>query len=921
MRNVLLLCALCAMPGALAAQTAGTLRGTVRDDAGLPLAGVLVRVAEARRTATTDETGAYRMRVVFQRVGYRAMVQESVLVRAGLTTDLEVALAPAVVALDPLSVSSPVDPVLDPLATSTAQRLTGNELRALPVSTVTEAVALSAGAVGESYRGGRVGQQSFVLDGLGVKNQLDASTGGGGLGVRIPPDMLTEASLVTNGFSARYGQALSGMINVVTKDGGDAWSGRTAYESDRALPGSWDYGLDRIVMQADGPLLGGIRFVGAVDVAARFDADPVNAPDPLEPRDPRTAEPHLLPHNRGEALDLTGKLTIPLARRHALRLFGLRSLEQRLLFDPAFKYNDLHAPARRTLGDLVSAHYQLLPLGAVGADLRVAYFQREFIRGQLRAEPGTTFGAFAGERYRFIGQDIARTQDTARARDRIPGLGRPEFSERTPWGVPAFFLGLGGRGDLAWNRFRELRTQLDLTISGGRYTEWFVGGEIVRQQVQTFQRVQGYDSVGTRLIAGTDTTIVPPTTAASFTPLSGAAYVEAQARWEDIALTVGVRFDRFNPRSTTSGTVGRARNAVSPRFGLSTALKGATVVASYGRFAQAPDFQYLVDAAFDDTVRTGRFRAGNPTLGFETSSQFEFSVRARPRPLTSLRVNAFYKRLEGLVASVPFGLNPDSTIFGNADFGTVVGTEVMLEREMHAGWSARVSYSLQRAEATATDAFQLWRRIRLAPGGVDTVFPAQVEYPLDYDRRHGVTVILQGRVNDGGGFRALGVQPARGGEAALIVKWASGLPYTRTNVTGDTLIGLPNSYRLPSQLTLDALLRRPVDLGGIRGGIYLDVRNLLNRRNVIAVRRDNGQVGLGESGILAAAQAAYNAHPEAIPYESRRYRDWADLDQNGLIEGTTELLPLYQSAARDFYQPLFAFGPPRLVRLGFEIVF
>ena len=130
-------------------------------------------------------------------------------------------------------------------------------------------------------------------------------------------------------------------------------------------------------------------------------------------------------------------------------------------------------------------------------------------------------------------------------------------------------------------------------------------------------------------------------------------------------------------------------------------------------------------------------------------------MRLRPRSDVAVRLNAFRRRLDGLVASVPLGFDPDSTIFGNADFGTVVGTEVMLEREMHDGWSARVSYTLQRAQATATDAFQLWRRIRLAPGGADTIFPAQVEYPLDYDRRHGATVVLQGRVSEGGGFRAV----------------------------------------------------------------------------------------------------------------------------------------------------------------------
>ena len=124
-----------------------------------------------------------------------------------------------------------------------------------------EALALSAGAVGESYRGGRLGQQTFILDGLGVKNRLDASTGP--LGVRLPPDILTEASLVTNGFSARYGQALSGMVNAVTREPGRRWQGRWAYENDRPFGAGWDYGLDRVAVAADGPVVGGIGFLGA----------------------------------------------------------------------------------------------------------------------------------------------------------------------------------------------------------------------------------------------------------------------------------------------------------------------------------------------------------------------------------------------------------------------------------------------------------------------------------------------------------------------------------------------------------------------------------------------------------------------------------------------------------------------------------
>ena len=62
---------------------------------------------------------------------------------------------------------------------------------------------------------------------------------------------------------------------------------------------------------------------------------------------------------------------------------------------------------------------------------------------------------------------------------------------------------------------------------------------------------------------------------------------------------------------------------MSPRFAVSTVLSGATLVASYGRFSQAPDYQFLVDAAFDDTTRTGRSRRGNLDVGFEQANQYE----------------------------------------------------------------------------------------------------------------------------------------------------------------------------------------------------------------------------------------------------------------------------------------------------------
>ena len=909
-----------ALPRTLLAQAEGAIAGRIYDvgsGAGLAQAQLLV---DGRLRAIGDTGGAYRVRGVrsgwhrisARLIGYRSVVRDSVFVSGGATVTLDFALETNPLELAPLVVTAPVDPVLDPLATATEQKISAADLRDLPVSSLEEALALSAGSVGESYRGGRLGEESFILDGLGIKNRLDAANGS--LGIRIPPDALSEASLITNGFSARYGQALSGLVNVVTREPGSRWEGRLAYENDRLFGGSQDLGLDRFVAQADGPVAGGVGALAAIDVTGRLDADPVNAPAPTDPRDPRTASPAPLPHNSGEQWNALGKITVPVTEQLTLRLLGLHSEDQRLLYDPAYKYDLVLAPAERLRGDLLTGHLQYASSPRSGKplllDLRIGRFSRDFLRGTLSDEVDYAFGALTGRRFHFVGEDLAREQ--VASTEPIPGLRVPEPTSASPWGVPAFFMGTGSRGELGWSHFGETRGQLDLTFGASEQVDLHAGAELVAQQVRTYQRVLGFLPVGDS---------VPPTAASSFSPSSAAGYFEAQIRLADLAVTAGLRYDQFGAGSELASESRGSQRRLSPRFAVSTVLVGATFVASYGRFTQAPDYQYLTDAAFDDTTRTGRFRRGNPNLGFEDATQYEFSLRIRPTPITSVRVGAYVKRLEGLVASVPLGLDPDSTIFGNADAGSVQGGELLLERELRGGFGVRVAYTLQFAEATATDAFLLNRLISIDPFTGDTIRPARAEFPLDYDRRHTATAVLRGRVPHEAGPRLLGVRPFAGLESAAILRLSSGLPYSRTNAAGDSLIGLPNDSRLPSTMTLDLLLRRPVRLGGARGGVYLDVRNLLNRRNIVAVRRDTGDPAPTELSVEALAEAAYQAHPEEIPYESARYRAFADSDGNGFIEGRGELFPLYLAAARDFTQPLFAYGPPRLVRLGLELLF
>ncbi len=902
---------------ALAAQSDNAVRGTVTDaGTAVPIAGAVVTLEPGGRGAVTDASGAYLIRqvragvyrVTARAIGYTPLAKDSVQVSGNATVVLDFKLQRPKVTLPGIVVQSRVDPELDPRVTATSQTITGEELRNLPITTLNEAVQLQAGVVGNSFRGGRVGEQTLIVDGMGVKNQLDAASGA--VGLDIPTAALEEADVITNGFSAQYGQALSGMINVVTRDGPEHFNANLDYETDRPMGNGADYGLDRVVTSVGGPLFGGMRFLTVLDAQARLDDAPVNAPAPTDTLDPRYAEPWLLPHAAGEQYNVFGKLTIPLGARNTLRVMGVGSTHQQLLFDPQLKYAPTQAPGQSITGKLALAHFQHASrpdsTNATIIDFRVGYFDKSAIRAPLLSQPDYQFGAFTFSGFDFAGAGIAQGGDSVAALGAIPGFGTPYLSASTPWGVPAFFTTASTRGDLEWNRFREGRARLDFFFGRGPATDLRIGGEYVRQRVQTFTRLQAYLPVA----QGGQVPVL-----ADFSPFAAAGYGEWTQRLSDLTMVLGLRVDAFSARADTgTAAIGGTHVAVSPRFGVSTTLANATVTASYGRFAQAPDFQYLVNAAFDDTLRTGRSRRGNPNLGFETSNQYELRVRYRTAPLTVLAVGVYVKRLDGLVASVPIGLNPDSAIFGNADFGDVRGIDLSIDREFDGVVGARVTYTLQSATATATNALDFYRRLRISPIG-DTIYPANVTFPLDYDRRHSVTVVLQGRIPESA--------PAlvREFRASVVGRWGSGLPYSPTNFSGDSLTGLPNSERMPAEWSVDARIARRLRVLGVGGEVYFDVRNLTNRRNVVAVRRDTGSPQAGAVQVLQLAQAAYAAHPEAIPYESPRYRRWADLNDDGLISGMNELLPLYERAAQDFLQPLFAYGPPRLVRLGVSFDF
>ncbi len=81
--------------------------------------------------------------------------------------------------------------------------------------------------VGYAINGQRSASTNVLLDGVPNNNEF-----GGSVGQQVPLDSVQEFSVVTSSFTAEYGRASGGVVNVVTKSGTNAFHG-TAYEFNR----------------------------------------------------------------------------------------------------------------------------------------------------------------------------------------------------------------------------------------------------------------------------------------------------------------------------------------------------------------------------------------------------------------------------------------------------------------------------------------------------------------------------------------------------------------------------------------------------------------------------------------------------------------------------------------------------------------
>ncbi|MCF7885373.1 MAG: TonB-dependent receptor [Candidatus Marinimicrobia bacterium] len=217
--------------GILQAQT-GKIRGKVIEDAtGEPLQGVNVVVRKASLGAATDASGNFvivnvppgKYSIVFSMIGYQKYILKNVEVSVNRTTNVNAELKQGTIEGKTVVVQAKKISVKKD-QTSTVKNIDSDQISSLPIENVNEVVSMQAGVVQGHFRGGRATEVNYMIDGMSVNE----SYGGESQTAQVDPDAVQDIEVITGVFNAEYGRAMSGMVNIIPKEGSNEFHGKVA---------------------------------------------------------------------------------------------------------------------------------------------------------------------------------------------------------------------------------------------------------------------------------------------------------------------------------------------------------------------------------------------------------------------------------------------------------------------------------------------------------------------------------------------------------------------------------------------------------------------------------------------------------------------------------------------------------------------
>jgi len=211
----------------LYAGTKGKIAGKVTDNNGEALVGVQVFIEGTTKGTTTDVDGKYSLvnldpgeyTVVFTYIGFATIKVEKVEVLVDKTTTIDTEMSEEVIEGEEIVVTAE-RPIVEKDRTTTTSYVSAAQLEDLPLVSINDAINQQAGVVDGHFRGGRTGEVSYLVNGVPINNAFN-----NGASFDVEQNMVSSLEVISGVFNAEYGQAMSGVVNIVTKGVSREWSG------------------------------------------------------------------------------------------------------------------------------------------------------------------------------------------------------------------------------------------------------------------------------------------------------------------------------------------------------------------------------------------------------------------------------------------------------------------------------------------------------------------------------------------------------------------------------------------------------------------------------------------------------------------------------------------------------------------------
>jgi hypothetical protein len=867
------------------AGTKGKIAGQVTDaTTGEALPFVNVIIMGTTLGAATDIDGFYSIlnvspgtyTVKASAIGYNSVSVQEVLVSIDLTTTVDFQLTSTSVELEGEVVVIATRDLIRKDLTSSTSIIGDDVISQLPVTNIGDVLQLQAGIVisqgGNIHiRGGRSNQVAYQIDGVPVTDVYDGSAL-----VNVNQNAVQELQVISGAFNAEYGQAQSGVVNLVTKDGnnvfnfnvqaftGDYVSNRTEiYDEELQIKNINPVAIRNFEGSISGPIiqddlffyLNGRYYFNTGYLYGRRD---FLISDRAQ-ENPLTQEISVTQSGDGKSVSMNENENIYGQGKFTYRVFQ------------GFKVSFNYILDRRNYHDY--DHFNKLT-----PDNNLNRFNKSYtnILAFNHALSSTSYYtlnlSYSFKDYRqYLFEDIY--------------TGNPNkptnYEDNSTVITPPYSFGIGGTNN---NRFvrntgtygakLDWATQLNQEINlqfGGNFSQH-------RMYLENINLVPKVDENGQRVEPYNVSIPLPSTTDYDtylHEPIEASGYVQSKFEAFNLIFNLGVRFDYFQPDGViltdptdpdifkpakpsnrfndsngngvqdpgeTSKTIedraqywykdATAKTQISPRIGLAFPISDRGVIHfSYGHFLQLPRYEYLYqNPQFKLGVNSGNAGLfGNTNLEPQKTVKGEIGLQQQIGDDIAVDLTVFFEDFRNLTGTqteefVVFGGAQTYSQFANTDFGLARGFVIKFTKRFSGGLAANLDYTFSDTKGNSSDPADSRNAVL---GGA---LPETIIAPLNWDQTHTLNLSIAYTQPRDWGFSIIG-------------NFFTGQPYTpevnkNTRVTQNAFPR--NSDIKPTIFNMDLRVYKDFEISTSVLTLFLRVMNLFDSENAVNVYNDSG---------------------------------------------------------------------------------